>query len=410
MRVLILNQPFHPDVAATAQHAHDLARYLVQQGHQVDVVASRSIYGQTGATLPQFEVMDGAIEVHRVGVSIFGKRGIAARLADFLLFYALAALKVLTLPRADVVVTLTTPPFIGLLGAILAKLRGSRWVYWAMDLYPDVPVALGVMKPDSILTLGFEALNRWCLHHADRTVALGRCMKALIESKGIPPAKVDWIGVWAANQPQETDPSASSYRADWQLGDRFVVMYSGNLGLAHDAETLVAAAERLQHREDIRFVFVGSGKRMAEIRDRAQALPNTDLYGYQPRERLADLLAAADLHLISQLRAFTGIVVPSKLYGIMAAGRASIFVGPQDAEVALELTESNAGITLPVGDADALVHAIEQLAADRPRCKQLGDNALAAARDKHAVEHRCAAWERVLLGVIRTPRDQEIAP
>ncbi|WP_428387472.1 glycosyltransferase family 4 protein [Mucisphaera sp.] len=403
MRVLILNQPFHPDVAATAQHAHDLGRYLVAQGHEVEVVASRSIYGQTGASLARFEVVDG-IRVHRVGVSLFGKRGIAARLADFLLFYVLAGFRVLTLERADVVVTLTTPPFIGLLGAMLRLLRGSRWVYWGMDLYPDVPVALGVMKPDGWLTLGFEALNRWCLRRCDRVVALGRCMKGLIESKGVPGERVNWIGVWAANPAEATEPEASGYRAEWGLSGKFVVMYSGNLGLAHDAETLVAAAERLADRDDLRFVFVGSGKRMAEVSDRVAALPNGAVYGYQPRERLGELLAAADVHLISQLPAFTGVVVPSKLYGIMAAGRASVFVGPEEAEVAMELKASGCGETLAVGDVDGLVRVIEGLAADRDRCRALGEKAFAASRAKHEAAHRCAAWERVLLEVVQTGR------
>lgn len=401
MRVLILNQPFYPDVAATAQHVHDLSRYLVQQGHEVHVVASRSIYGQTGAALPREDTVDG-IRVHRVGVSIFGKKGIAARLADFLLFYALAAFKVLHLPRPDVVVTLTTPPFIGLLGAALSHLRGSRWVYWAMDLYPDVPVALGVMKASSPLTLAFEALNRWLMRACHRTVALGRCMKRLIASKNIKASQVDIIGVWAANPPMQSEPADSPYRDEWDLRNRFVVMYSGNLGLAHDAETLIAAAEKLQHHDDIRFVFVGSGKRMAEIKDRAEALPNTLIHGYQPRERLADLLACADLHLISQLPTFTGIVVPSKLYGIMAAGRPSIFVGPEDAEVALELAESDAGLRINVGDTSGLIQSIESLADDRSRSRAMGENALRAAQNKHAAEHRCAAWERLLLDVVHT--------
>ncbi|QDU72717.1 glycosyltransferase family 4 protein [Mucisphaera calidilacus] len=403
MRVLILNQPFYPDVAATAQHAHDLGRYLVERGHEVDVVASRSIYGETGASLPARERVDG-IDVHRVGMSVFGKKGIAARLADFLLFYDLAALKVLTLPRADVVVTLTTPPFIGLVGATLRLLRGSRWVYWGMDLYPDVPVALGVMKPDGWLTLGFEWLNRWLMRACDRTVALGRCMKRLIVSKGVSAENVEVIGVWAANEPARRDPAASSYRGAWGLDGRFVVMYSGNLGLAHDAETLIAAAERLRDREDIRFVFVGSGKRMAEIRERVEALPNAQIYGYQPRERLEDLLSMADVHLISQLPSFTGVVVPSKLYGIMAAGRPSLFVGPEDAEVALELAESGAGLRIDVGDVDGLVSGIESLAGDREGCRAMGDRALAATRSRHAVEHRCAAWERLLVEVVQTSR------
>ena len=158
MRVLLVNQVFHPDVAATAQHAHDLARHLVRHGHEVNVVASRSIYGERGRGLPRRELVDGAT-VHRVGGNLFGKAGLAGRLVDFVLFYVAAGFRAITLPKADVVVCFTTPPFIALLGWLLKRLRGSRFVYWVMDLYPEVPVGCGVMREGSLLTRFFEGLS-----------------------------------------------------------------------------------------------------------------------------------------------------------------------------------------------------------------------------------------------------------
>ena len=184
MRVLLLNQVYHPDPAATAQHADDLARHLVRQGHEVHVIASRALYGSKGAALPAHEQVDG-VEVHRVGRSLFGKSSIVARIADFGLFYVFALLKAMTVPRPDVTVCFTTPPFIALAGWWLRLTRGSKFVYWVMDLYPDLPVACGVMKPKSIATRFFESINRFCLRSADRSVVLGRCMQDRVLATGM---------------------------------------------------------------------------------------------------------------------------------------------------------------------------------------------------------------------------------
>ncbi|MFM7260870.1 MAG: glycosyltransferase, partial [bacterium] len=134
MRVLLINQTFYPDIAATAQHAHDLARYLVSQGHEVTAIASRSIYGKKGAVLPREEMVDG-IRIVRVGKSVFGKSSIAARMVDFGLFYAAALWRSFNMRRQDVVICFTTPPFVALIGWLLRLVRGTRYIYWVMDLY-----------------------------------------------------------------------------------------------------------------------------------------------------------------------------------------------------------------------------------------------------------------------------------
>ncbi|MEM9881550.1 MAG: glycosyltransferase family 4 protein [Planctomycetota bacterium] len=407
MRVLLLNQPYAPDNSATAQHCEDLARYLVDRGHEVAVIASRSIYGESGAKLPRREDRDG-VEVHRVGLSLFGKRGIVLRAIDFGLFYAAATLKALRIRRPDVVVTLTTPPFIAAVGGLLKRLRGCAHVYWAMDLYPDVLVAAGISSDDALHIRLLERLNRRCLRRADRVVVLGRCMEARVRGKSIPPRGVATIGVWPANPPRAAAdrPLASTYRDTWDLHGRFVVQYAGNFGLAHDVETICHAMRRLRDRDDLRFVFVGGGKRIAAVRNFAaeHGLPNVVFYPYQPREKLDDLLRLADVHLISQARAFTGIVVPSKLYGIMAAGRGALFVGPAETEVAHILHEARAGQAFAIGRDQALAETIRDLAADPARARAWGQHALQAVAESHTAHHRCAAWESLLLETTRPPR------
>lgn len=402
MRVLLLNQVFFPDVAATAQHAHDLAKHLVKHGHQVQVIASRSLYGQKGAALPAHEVVDG-IEIFRVGKSIFGKAGILARVADFGLFYVAAAIKSLVLPKADVVVPFTTPPFIALLGWGLKVLRGSKYVYWVMDLYPDLPVACGVMKPTSIVTRFFEGVNRFCLRRADRVVVLGRCMLQRVRDKQTDRGHIMHIGVWSDQG--EVKPIARAenpYRAEWGLGDRFVVMYSGNFGLGHDVDTMLQAAERLKDDDRIRFVFAGGGKKKKIVDDfvSSRGLKNCVLAPYQPREKLDASLSCADVHLVSLLEGVEGIMVPCKLFGAMAAGRGSIFIGHPDSEIARVLTENDAGLVVRQGDVESLVRTIQDLAASAERTTALGDHARAALKRAYDREAACEQWRQVLEEVV----------
>jgi colanic acid biosynthesis glycosyl transferase WcaI len=398
MRVLMINQVFHPDVAATAQHAHDLGRHLVAHGYDVAVIASRSIYGERGASLPKFERVDG-IEVHRVGQSIFGKAGILARAFDFACFDIAATLKAFTIKRPDVVICFTTPPFIALLGWLLRLVRRTRFVYWVMDLYPDVPVECGVMKARSPITRCFELLNRFLLRRADRTVVLGRCMRERVLGKGIPETRVVHIGVWSdESEVKPLPPECNPYRKEWELGERFVVMYSGNFGLGHDVDTMLQAALRLRHDDSIRFAFVGGGKKKPIVDRfvREHALTNCIVAPYQPREKLDASLSCGDAHLATLALRMQGAIVPCKLFGSMAAERPTIFIGPPGSELARVLTEHNCGIVVPPGDVDGLVRAIRELAADPQRRHEMGERARNALGQTYSREKACEQWRRLL--------------
>lgn len=406
MRVLLINQVFHPDVAATAQHAHDLARHLIAHGHEVDVIASRSIYGQRGAALPARETIDG-IEVHRVGRSFFGKAGLLARSADFALFYVAAGLKALFVRRPDVVVCLTTPPFIALVGWGLRAVRGCGFVYWVMDLYPDLPVACGALRGDSFMARILEKVNRFCLRRADRVVVLGRCMLERVRAKGVDHGQVVHVGVWSDGaEVRPIERSANPYRAEWGLGDRFVVMYSGNFGLGHDVATMCAAAERLRHDDRIRFVFAGGGKRKAEVESfvRERGLENAVLAPYQPREKLDASLSCADVHLVSLAEGIEGIMVPCKLFGAMAAARPSIFIGLPSSEIARVLEENGAGLCVPPGDVDGLVNAITTLASDAPFSAAMGERARQALGAAYDRDRACEQWRVLLEDTVNTRR------
>lgn len=405
MRVLLLNQVFYPDVAATAQHAHDLAKHLTAHGHEVVAIASRATYGEKGADLPRQEWV-GDIEVHRVGRSLFGKAGIAGRLIDFLVFYVAATIKAFTVRRPDVVVCFTTPPFIAFVGWLLRLVRRCKFVYWVMDVYPDVAVACAVMKHDSVLTWLMERLNRFCLRRADRVVVLGRCMEQRITDKGIDPDSIQHIGVWSDQDevkpvPREHNP----YRKEWGFGDRLVVMYSGNFGLAHDVVTMCAAAEALQDEDRVRFAFVGGGKRKSEVEEfvNDQSLPNVVLAPYQPRSKLDASLSCADIHLVSMIDGAEGSIVPCKLFGIMAAARPTIFIGHPDSELARVLVEHQCGRVVQPGDVDGLIATIAEFMESEPLRLSMGARARSALQVAYSRHAACEQWRELLESLAPAP-------
>ncbi len=398
MRILLLNQAYAPDHAATAQHAHDLARHLVAAGHEVTAVASRSVYGERGAALPRRETLDG-VRVERVGSSLFGKAGLLARAIDFGLFWLAAAWRVLRLPRQDALVCLTTPPFIVLVGLLARGLKGGRVVLWSMDLYPDAPIAFGAMRASHPLAGIAARIDRFCLRRADAVVALGCCMRERLLAKGVPAERLHTIGVWSDEEEVAPTPrEGNRYRAEWGIGERMLVMYSGNFGLGHDVETFLDAAARLLEEDRIRFAFVGGGKRKAEVERRVRegSLRNCILAPYQPRERLGELLSAADLHLVTIRPGVEGIMVPSKFYGIMAAGKPAILVGGPQGEIARTIAEEACGAVVAAGDAEGLAAALRRRLEEPPLREEEGRRGREALRLRHARRIRCEAWRRLL--------------
>ena len=419
LRVLVLNQFFWPDVAATAQHAFDLARYLRSHGDEVSAIASRSIYGQTGSALPEEEITDG-IAIHRITSSVFGKRGVIFRSFDFLFFNVACLFKAVSLPRHDVVICLTTPPFIALVGIFLRWMKGTRFVFWTMDLYPDVPLAAGVIKRGSIVHWVFDRLDRFCLRRADLVVVLGRCMRDKVLRNGVDPLKLVTIAPWAdpsevPNVPArrfsesmdsavarrvtggEARPSVvndNRYRAEWEIGDRFVIEYSGNCGVGHDVSSVCDAMLALRDDDSIRWVIVGGGLAWPRIEEfiRRHQIPNVILRPYQPRAHLGDLIALGDAHLVLVADGFEGLLIPSKFYGVMAAGRPTIYIGPEETEVARVIREEECGFVIPNSDPSRLVAAIERLRRDPVTSLSMGLRGRRALERSYSMQLACRRW------------------
>jgi glycosyltransferase involved in cell wall biosynthesis len=403
-RILLVNQYYWPDHASTAQHLTDLAESLAAAGHDVHVLCSRGGYKPGQKPLPRCEERHG-VTIHRVGATALGRRSTWTRMTDYLSFHARATLRALALPRCDVVVTLTTPPLIGLVGTLLKAWRGARHVCWSMDLHPDASIALGRMSPRNPAVRILQRLGDHAMRAADRVVVLGSYMADRVLAKQVRPTRIATIPVWSRKEEITPLPRAGHpLRASLGLGDAFVAMYSGNLGLAHSFEEFLEAARRLRDRRDIVFLFVGGGPRLAEVRraQEAEPLPNLRILDYVPRADLGASLSLADVHLISLRPEMTGIVVPSKLYGAMAAARPVLFVGPDHCEAADTIRRAGCGLTVRPGDASGLVEALEQLAANPAMARGMGVLGRRVFESDFERETCCAAWCGLIEAVAAT--------
>ena len=394
MKILLLNQFFPPDLAPTGQMAADLAEDLVAAGHSVTAVASRGNY--TGGDRHQSRTSWRGIEVVRVPATSLGKRTLAHRALDYGSFYASAGWVLRRLPPPDVIVALTTPPLIAATG-LGARHQGTKLVYWVQDLYPEIAVAFGAIGSSAVHTRTMASISNRVMKASAQVVVLGEAMKEKAVNAGARRDRVSIIPNWADGDVVRSIPHESNpLRDDLARGSPFVVLYSGNIGRAHDVSTLVGAARKLSDRTDITFVFQGEGNKRAELELGTRGLPNVRFAPYQPRERLAESLSAADVHLITLSPSVLGLLEPSKLYGIMAAGRPALYVGPDRSEVARTITAERIGACVGNGHVDGLVEAITRRVADPNLCGNEGTRARAAFEREYARPHRTAEFARLL--------------
>lgn len=375
MRIIILNQFFYPDHSATSQLMTDLAESLVERGVEVTALSGRGRYNG-GTRLAPREAHRG-VKIERAWATGFGKRSVAGRLSDYLSFYLGSAWKLLTLPQHDILMALTTPPLIGLLALLIGHARGMKVVTLVQDVYPDVAVALGVLQLGNPLTRLLDSLGRFVLRRSDRIIVLGERMRERIGAKigSNCCARIDVIHNWAdgANIKPLGD-GVNPFAGEHNLRDSFVVLFSGNLGRVNEFSTVLEAARLLADDPGIQFIFIGDGTRASEIETFIDNhnLANVRMLPYQPRELLPYSLAAGHAHLVTLADGLAGLSVPSKTYGILAAGRPVLFVGDPQSDIARLVVENNCGASVASGDSMRLAQIIREWALHRDRLAELG--------------------------------------
>ena len=376
MKILFINQFFWPDSSATSQQLTDLTAGLAARGHEVTVLCSEGGYAAAASSKPPVNVNIVRVKALRY---VRGKLG---RVLSYFSFYVSAFIRGLTFPPQDVVVSLTTPPLISMLGTFIHYLRRSRHFVYEQDMYPDVAVDLKTFKAGGVADHVVGALADFGRRHADAVIALGPCMRDRLIARGIPAERIVIAENWA---------NAAAIQPMPRPGDQseLVLLYSGNLGLAHDLDTLTGAILQLKPTRNnpspFRFLFVGSGGRRKELEDfcRNNEIHSVELRPYVSRDRLADGLAAGDIGVVTQHNVCCGSVVPSKVYGILAAGRPVLFIGPRAATPALVIQRHDCGWQIDPGDVNGLTQLLSHLSQNPHLVHQAGVRARQALLDHY---------------------------
>lgn len=372
LRICFFNRSYDPDLGATGQLLTELAEDLAQKhGCQVTIVVGP----------PSRSEHHHGVKVLRAWGTAFRPTRFTGRAVNYLTYFLSACVVGLFIRKQDIVISLTDPPIIGLAGLLTARLSGAKFVFLCEDLFPEVASLLQDFRSGWVDRL-LQGISRFLVRKSDRIVALGETMRQrLIDGKGADPRKIVVIHNWADCSSIVPAPKENPFSLTHGLENHFVVMHSGNMGLSQNLDTLLEAADLLRAHPAIVVVLVGDGvKRSAlESRARIMGLANIRFIPYQPKQNLRESFAAADVFVVSLKKGLAGCIVPSKLYGILAAGRPFIAAVEKTCEAALIAQQRACGLQAEPGNAADLAEKILSLYKDRALAQRMGQNARQAA-------------------------------
>ncbi|MGB2670061.1 MAG: glycosyltransferase family 4 protein [Candidatus Acidiferrum sp.] len=386
MRILLLNLYYPPDTSATAKMAATVVEALSAR-HEVTVLCGRPSYDPSerrGWRLWRTEKV-GRARVVRVGSTDYPRFAMKRRVLNYLSYVVLAIPRALFV-RSDVVLAMTDPPFEGIVGAIVALLKGKKYVYNIRDMYPDMAIGGSIVEP-GVLSRIWERLHRWALRRATRVIVLGEDMRGRIVAKGVNPAGVeivrDGTDILPPDGPQPTmdEDVIGAIRGD----SKFVLLHAGNLGFYGAWETLIAAVEKLEA-DGVSLVFVGEGAQRGYVETLAKGAKNVRFLPFFPTSKIPSVLAAPDAHVITVKRGLEGVVVPSKMYGILAAGKPIITVAPEETDAAWLGAKFGFAVSADPDSPDKVAGAILSLATDPGKVVSMGRAARAVAPEYDRVK------------------------
>lgn len=400
-RVLILNQYYVPDVASTGHLLHELATELARIGFEVEVLTGRPSYGppDTWLECPLRETVDG-VKVRRLKVARFDKNFLPGRAVNYLTFVVPMILAMVFKSRRDTVYLYTTnPPFLGAIGAFVTLFRKHTYVTLLHDAHPQLGVWVGTFRQGSMIERFWTWLNQRKYNRSRETIVLCKAAKKLVhETYNVPEDHIHVIPNWADGEDlHPIEKAESSLAREHGLLDDFVLLYSGNMGLYYEFETVLDAAERLRD-APFRLVLVGGGGKKKWIEDEIQRrnLTNAVTLPYQPFDRLNESLNACDASLVTIAKGIEGISFPSKLYTSLAVGKPIVGLSEPGSELREIIERNGCGIWTELGDADGLAAKITELIADPERARTLGRNARTTFEKAYTRQICAAKYAEVL--------------
>jgi len=369
VHILLLNEYFPPDTSATAKCAAQVADALTEK-HSVTVLAGRPSYDPSERHSPYLlrREVRGNLAVERVGSTAFPRFQMRRRVSNYLTYLSLAVPRALTI-RSDVVLAMTDPPIEGIVGAFVAQLSGRPFVYNIRDMYPDMALGGSIVRPGSF-TARWEKLHRWALRRATRVIVLGEDMRDRIVAKGVDSDRVvisrDGITV-PETLPSPENPVAREIRGDFH----FVLVHAGNLGFYGAWQTLISAVRTLEN-EGVGLVFVGEGAMKSQVEAMAAGCRAVRFLPFRPASEIPLVLSSGDMHVVTVKRGLEGVVVPSKVYPTLAAGRPVLGVAPEECDVVRIIRRSGCGLAANPDDPNTIVEALRGVLHDSEQIRNMG--------------------------------------
>jgi colanic acid biosynthesis glycosyl transferase WcaI len=407
-RVLVLNQYYWPGVEATAHLLTELCEALADE---FDVrVVTGLVRGQE--ELPR-AVEHNGVRIERVLSTAYDRSALVHRGANYATYLASSLATALRGPRPDVVLCMTDPPMVGDVALAAAKRFDAPLLVISMDVFPEIAVEL--KRLENPLAVGLlRSLVGLYLKRADRVVAIGETMRRRLEEKGTPTERLAVIPNWVDTTAITPQPRDNEWARANQLDDKFVVMHSGNVGHAQNLDNLVRASTFLRDLDELRILIIGFGARHDHTVALARRLEASVWFKpYQPREVLAQSLATADLHFVGLGRGLSGYVVPSRLYGILAAGRPVVVAADEDSETAQVVRAVGCGVVIPPGRPELLAGTIRELRESRDELSAMGARGreyVVAEADRSVAIRRYRELLRELSGRREAPAEPTADP
>jgi len=366
---------FYPDVDADAQFAYDLAKGFTERGENVQVICQRGLkfVELLHGNLKKSEVIHG-IEIHRLP-DAFSNRTLIQKFLRHSLFYISLIVKLFNSTSRDSrLLIISTPPYNGFIAAILKAFKNYRYFFAIKDVYPDVMVSNNIIKNNGLTYRLLNWATKVSYRYADNVFTLGPFMTEKIRDKVKVNNKVVEIPNWGFDELYPLEKKDNPLAGEFNLKDKFIVLYSGNHGYGHEFETLLIGAKRLSKEyDDIYFIFIGGGVRFNEIQEFKKNNPDAHIltYDYLPFEKLNYGLNLADVSLITMRNNWKGMMVPSKTYGIMAVGSPIVYVGPRS-DISWTIEKFNLGYIVNNGNVDEFIKRIKELYHNKKLRKTLG--------------------------------------
>ncbi len=395
----ILTEVYYPEEISTGYYLTEIAEGLAKE-HSVKVITGQPKHMSRGLKAEKHEIRNG-VEIFRCRGTTLDKNVFIFRLVNMLTIGVSVFVRSLRhFRKGDRVMVVTAPPSLPVTTAIACLLKGSSYTICVQDSYPEILIAVGAAKPDSLFVNVVNHINRWVYKHASKIIVMGRDMNELFaaKTKGLD-IPIITIPNWAdLDTIHPTPRNENSLLRELGIEDKFVLLYAGNIGHPTDVETIIAAAEKLLDRDEFHFVFIGAGVKKPKIEKTAagKALRNVTILDYRPRSEQIVFLNACDVGLVALIEGMWGTAMPSRTYNIMAAGRPILALTDQGSELARVIDEEGIGIYLTPGDPERLVEAIIEMYGRRDELAAMGIRARKAAELKYSTAKAVEDYAKAL--------------